>query len=187
MIGKGTEGSRRTDANNDEEGRNTRETAKDHGDDESEEISGAQEMAMHELWELIWFVVGAGAAIPLTYLWTLHSRRLNAIEERLRAEKAESYQRGKDAALEGLTFERFESTSRRGIIWKSTSRVVSERVMLNGIPITPFYEYAIQIDETLDPKELGHVADAVRVSMGLPSLAEFGVKALPEKVAKKLS
>ena len=88
--------------------------------------------------------------------------------------------------MQELTFERFESTARRGFIWKSTHRVVSERALLNGIPITPFYEYEVQIDETLDPKELGHVADAVRASMGLPSLAEFGVKALPEKAAKKL-
>ena len=125
-------------------------------------------------------------AIPLTYLWTVHHRRLNAFQETLKFEKAASYQQGKDAAIEGLTFERFESTSRRGIIWKSTSRVVSERALLNGIPITPFYEYEIQIDETLDPKELGHVADAVRISMGLPALSELGVKTLTEKTVKKL-
>lgn len=141
---------------------------------------------MSQVWGLVWFLIGFGAAIPLTYLWTVHRRRLNAFEERLRAEMAESFQKGKQAAMQELTFERFESTSRRGIIWKSTHRVVSERALLNGIPITPFYEYQVQIDETLDPKELGHVADAVRMSMGLPSLADFGVKALPEKVAKKL-
>jgi hypothetical protein len=141
----------------------------------------------NQLWGLVWFVLGFGVAIPLTYLWTVHRRRLNAFEETLRSEKAESFQQGKDAAMQGLTFERFESTSRRGIIWKNTSRVVSERVLLNGIPITPFYEYAVQIDETLDPKELGHVADAVRVSMGLPSISEMGVKALTAKALKKLS
>lgn len=137
--------------------------------------------------ELVGFVVGLAVAVPLTYLWTVHHRKLNAFEERLRAEKAESFLQGKEAAIRGLTFERFESTSRRGIIWKNTSRVVSERALLNGIPITPFYEYEVQIDETIDPKELGHVADAVRISMGLPSLAELGVKALPEKVVKKPS
>jgi hypothetical protein len=141
---------------------------------------------MNHLLGFAWFFLGFGTAIPMTYLWTVHHRRLNAFEERLRSEKAESFQQGKDAAMQGLTFERFESTSRRGIIWKNTSRVFSERVLLNGIPITPFYEYAVQIDESLDPKELGHVADAVRVSMGLPALAELGVKALPEKAAKKL-
>ena len=141
---------------------------------------------MNQLWGLMWFFIGLGVAIPATYLWTVHRRRLNAFEETLKFEKAASYHQGKQAAIEGLTFERFESTSRRGIIWKSTSRVVSERALLNGIPITPFYEYEIQIDETLDPKELGHVADAVRISMGLPALSELGVKTLTEKTVKKL-
>jgi hypothetical protein len=141
---------------------------------------------MDQLWGFVWFFIGLGVAIPVTYLWTVHRRRLNAFQETLKYEKAASYQQGKDAAIEGLTFERFESTSRRGIIWKSTSRVVSERALLNGIPITPFYEYEIQIDETLDPKELGHVADAVRISMGLPALSELGVKTLTEKTMKKL-
>jgi hypothetical protein len=141
---------------------------------------------MNQLWGLIWFVVGFGVAIPGVYLWTVHHRRLNAFEETLKSEKAASFQQGKEAAIQGLSFEQTVCNSRRGIIWKSTYKVVSERVLLNGIPITPFYEYAVQIDESLDPKELGHVADAVRVSMGLPSLAEFGVKALPEKIAKKL-
>lgn len=141
---------------------------------------------MNQLWGMMWFFIGFGAAIPLTYLWTVHYRRLNAFEETLRSERAEAFQRGKDAAFHDLTFERFESNSRRGLIWKSTHRVVSERALLNGIPITPFYEYEVQIDETLDPKELGHVADAVRVSMGLPALSELGVKALAEKSVKKL-
>lgn len=141
---------------------------------------------MDQLWGFVWFFIGLGVAIPVTYLWTVHRRRLNAFEETLKFEKAASYYQGKQAAIEGLTFERFESTSRRGIIWKSTSRVVSERALLNGIPITPFYEYEIQIDETLDPKELGHVADAVRISMGLPALSELGVKTLTEKTMKKL-
>jgi len=135
---------------------------------------------------LIGFLVGVAVAAPFTYLWTVHTRRLNAFEERMKAEKAESFQQGKDAALESLTFERFESGSKRGFIWKSTYKVVSERALLNGIPITPFYEYEIQIDETLDPKELGHVADAVRISMGLPALTELGLKALPEIAEKKL-
>ena len=141
---------------------------------------------MNLLWGVVWFLVGFGAAIPVTYLWTVHRRRLNAFEETLRSEKAESFQQGKDAAIQGLTFEQTVCTSRRGIIWKSTYRVISERALLNGIPITPFYEYEVQIDESLDPKELGHVADAVRVSMGLPALSELGVKALGEKAAKKL-
>ena len=140
----------------------------------------------NQLWGFVWFFIGFGLAIPMTYLWTVHHRRLNAFEERLRAEKAESFQKGKDAAIQGLTFEQSVSTSRRGVIWKCTYRVVSERALLNGIPITPFYEYAVQIDENLDPKELGHVADAVRVSMGLPSLTELGVKTLTEKTMKKL-
>lgn len=138
------------------------------------------------IWGFVWFVIGFGAAVPLTYLWTVHRRRLNAFEETLKAEKAESFQKGKEAAIQGLTFEQTVSTARRGIIWKATYKVVSERALLNGIPITPFYEYAIQIDETLDPKELGHVADAIRVSMGLPALSELGVKTLSAKVAKKL-
>lgn len=141
---------------------------------------------MNLLWGLIWFVVGAGVMIPLTYLWTMHYRRLNAFEETLKAEKAASFHEGREAAMKSLTFEQSVSTSRRGFIWKSTYKVVSERALLNGIPITPFYEYHVQIDETLDPKELGHVADAVRMSMGLPSLSEFGLKALPEKEVKKL-
>jgi hypothetical protein len=141
---------------------------------------------MNLLWGVVWFFVGFGAAVPLTYLWTVHRRRLNAFEERLKSEKAESFQQGKDAAIQGIGFEQTVSTSRRGIIWKSTYRVVSERALLNGIPITPFYEYEVQIDESLDPKELGHVADAVRVSMGLPTLSEIGVKVLGEKTAKKL-
>lgn len=142
---------------------------------------------MNELWGFLWFAIGFGVAVPLTYLWTVHHRRLNSFEEKLKAEKAESFQQGRDAAIQGLTFERFESTSRRGIIWKSTSRVVSERMLLHGIPITPFYEYEVQIDETLDPKELGHVADAVRMSMGLPAVADMGVKLLTDKALKKLS
>lgn len=141
---------------------------------------------MNQLWDVVWFVVGFGVAVPLTYLWTVHRKRLNAFAETLRAEKAEAFQRGKDEAMQGFSFERLESTARRGIIWKSTSRVVSERILMNGIPITPFYEYSVQIDETLDPKELGHVADAVRVSMGLPALTDLGLKALPKKAAKKL-
>lgn len=141
---------------------------------------------MNLVWGCLWFAVGFAAAIPLTYLWTVHRRRLNAFEERLKAEKAESFQQGKDAALESLTFERFESNSRRGFIWKSTYKIVSERALLNGIPITPFYEYEIQIEETLDPKELGHVADAVRISMGLPALTDLGLKALPQITEKKL-
>ena len=141
---------------------------------------------MNPLWGIAFFFFGFGIAVLLTYLWTLHHHGLNAFEEKLKAETAEAFQRGKDAAIAGLTFERLESTSRRGLIWKSTSRVVSERMLLNGIPITPFYEYAIQVDETLDPKELGHVADAVRVGLGLPALSELGMKALPERAEKKL-
>lgn len=141
---------------------------------------------MNQLWDVVWFVVGFGMAVPLTYLWTVHHKRLNAFTETLRAERVEAFQRGKDDAMQGFSFERLESTSRRGIIWKSTSRVVSERILMNGIPITPFYEYSVQIDETLDPKELGHVADAVRVSMGLPALTDLGLKALPKKAMKEL-
>jgi hypothetical protein len=141
---------------------------------------------MNQLWGLMWFFIGFGTAIPVTYLWTVHYRRLNAFEETLKAEKAASFQQGKDVAIQGLTFEQTSCNARRGIIFKTTHRVISERALLNGIPITPFYEYAVQIDETLDPKELGHVADAVRVSMGLPALSELGVKTLTEKTAKKL-
>ncbi|MFZ0663715.1 MAG: hypothetical protein WAM66_13550 [Acidobacteriaceae bacterium] len=141
---------------------------------------------MNLIWAPVCFLVGFGIAIPLTYLWAVHRHRLNAFEETLRAERVEAFQQGKDDAMRGFSFERLESTARRGIIWKSTSRVVSERILLNGIPITPFYEYSVQIDETLDPKELGHVADAVRISMGLPALAELGLKALPGKAVKKL-
>src|ERR1700739_2911168 len=143
--------------------------------------------AMSLIWGLVWLVVGAAVAVQLTYLWTLHNHRVNAFEEKLRAEKAASFHEGREAAMKSLTFEQSVSTSRRGFIWKSTYKVVSERALLNGIPITPFYEYHVQIDETLDPKELGHVADAGRMSMGLPSLSELGLKALPEKTAKKLS
>lgn len=142
---------------------------------------------MNPLWGLMWLLVGIGIAIPATYVWTLHYRRLNAFEETLKAEKAISFQQGKEAAIQGLTFEQTVSNSRRGLIWKSTYKVVSERVLLNGIPITPFYEYAVQIDESLDPKELGHVADAVRITMGLPALSELGVKSLGESAAKRLS
>ena len=117
---------------------------------------------MNQLWGFVGFFIGCGVAIPMTYLWTVHRRRLNAFEERLKSEKAESYQQGKDAAIQGLSFEQTVCNSRRGIIRKRIYRVVSERALLNGIPITPFYEYEIQIDESLDPKELGYVADAVR-------------------------
>jgi hypothetical protein len=141
---------------------------------------------MNQWWGLVWFLIGACAAIPMTYLWTVHHRRLNAFEERLKAEKAESFQQGKDVAMQAVTFEQTVCSARRGIIFKRLYKVVSERALLNGIPITPFYEYEVQVDEALDPKELGHIADAVRVSMGLPSLAELGVKTLPEKAAKKL-
>ncbi|MFZ3217661.1 MAG: hypothetical protein WA192_16500 [Candidatus Acidiferrales bacterium] len=141
---------------------------------------------MSLFWGCVWFAVGFAAAVPLTYLWTVHHRRLNAFEERLRSEKAESFQQGKEAAIQGLSFEQIESNSRRGIIRKRTYRVISERALLDGIPITPFYEYEVQIDENLDPKELAYAADAVRASMGLPGLAELGLKALPEKAAKKL-
>ena len=141
---------------------------------------------MDQVWYVVWFVVGFGAAVPLTYLWTVHHKRLNAIEERLRAEKAEAFQQGKDSVSQNITFERMASTSRRGLIWKSTYQVITERALLNGIPITPFYEYATQVDEGLDPHELGHVADAIRTSVGLPSLTEMGFKALPKKAAKEL-
>lgn len=142
---------------------------------------------MNLIWGLVCFLVGVGIAAPVTYLWTVHHRRLNAFEERLRSEKAESFQQGKDAAIQGLSFERIESSARRGIVRKRIYRVVSERAMLNGIPITPFYEYEVQVDENLDPKELAYVADAVRVSMGLPAIADLGAKALAEKAVKKLS
>ena len=142
---------------------------------------------MNLLWGCVWFFVGFCAAIPMTYLWTVHHKRLNAFEERLKAARVESFQEGKDEAMRGFTYEQSVCNSRRGIIWKSTHKVVSERIMLNGIPITPFYEYSVQIDETLDPKELGHVADFVRVSMGLPALSELGAKALPVKAVKELS
>lgn len=137
-------------------------------------------------WMLLTFVLGIGFAVPLTYLWTVHHKRLDAFEEKLRAETAEAFQKGKDAAIQSLTFEQTVSTSRRGLIWKSTYKVISERALLNGIPITPFYEYAMQIDEGLDPHELGHVADAIRTSVGLPSLTELGVRSLPEKAANKV-
>lgn len=141
---------------------------------------------MGHLWYAVWFVVGFGASVPLTYLWTVHHKRVDAFEERLRAEKAEAFQAGKDSAAQNITFERMASTSRRGLIWKSTYKVISERALLNGIPITPFYEYAMQIDEGLDPHELGHVADAIRTSVGLPSLSDLGLRSLPEKIANKV-
>lgn len=141
---------------------------------------------MSHLWYLVWFVIGFGAAVPLTYLWTVHHKRVDAFEERLRAEKAEAFQAGKDSAAQNITFERMASTSRRGLIWKSTYKVISERALLNGIPITPFYEYAMQIDEGLDPHELGHVADAIRTSVGLPSLTDLGLRSLPEKAVNKV-
>lgn len=142
---------------------------------------------MNLAWGLVFFILGFGIAVPLTYYWTVHHRRLNAFEEKLKAVKTEAFQAGKDEAMRGFTYEQSVCNSRRGIIWKSTHKVVSERILLNGIPITPFYEYSVQIDETLDPKELGHVADFVRVSMGLPALSELGVKALPGKAVKELS
>lgn len=141
---------------------------------------------MGQMWYAVWFVVGFGAAVPLTYLWTVHYKRVDAFEERLRAEKAEAFQAGKDSAPQNITFERMASTSRRGLIWKSTYKVISERALLNGIPITPFYEYAMHIDEGLDPHELGHVADAIRTSVGLPSLTDLGLRSLPEKAANKV-
>lgn len=142
---------------------------------------------MNPLWGIAFFFMGFGVAVPLTYLWTVHNRRLNAFEETLKAARAEAFQEGKDEAMRGFTYEQSVCNSRRGIIWKSTHKVVSERILLNGMPITPFYEYSVQIDETLDPKELGHVADFVRVSMGLPALSELGAKALPGKGVKELS
>ncbi|HEV2463483.1 MAG TPA: hypothetical protein VGT04_06745 [Acidobacteriaceae bacterium] len=141
---------------------------------------------MNLIWALVWFIMGFGIAVPMTYLWTVHHRKLNAFEERLRAEKAEAFQAGKDSAPQNITFERMSSTSRRGLIWKSTYKVISERALLNGIPITPFYEYAMHIDEGLDPHELGHVADAIRTSVGLPSLTDLGLRSLPEKAANKV-
>ncbi|MGB7191682.1 MAG: hypothetical protein WBD10_16215, partial [Acidobacteriaceae bacterium] len=60
---------------------------------------------MNQLWYLMWFVIGFGAAVPLTYLWTVHHKRLNAFAETLRAEKAESFQKGKEAAMRDITFE----------------------------------------------------------------------------------
>lgn len=141
---------------------------------------------MNLIWALVWFIMGFGIAVPMTYLWTVHHRKLNAFEERLRAEKAEAFQAGKDSAPQNITFERMASTSRRGLIWKSTYKVISERALLNGIPITPFYEYAMHIDEGLDPHELGHVADAIRTSVGLPSLTDLGLRSLPEKAANKV-
>lgn len=137
-------------------------------------------------WVVLAFAVGCGFAVPLTYLWTVHHKRVDAFEERLRAEKAEAFQAGKDAAAQNITFERMASTSRRGLIWKSTYKVISERALLNGIPITPFYEYAMHLDEGLDPHELGHVADAIRTSVGLPSLTDLGLRSLPGKAANKV-
>lgn len=127
---------------------------------------------------MIWMAFVAGFVVggAFAYLFTIHIKKLNAVDERLRAEKAESYHQGKLAAKEEISVERNEYIRRHGIFRKQKSMVISERIIFEGIPITPFYDHERPFDEHIDASELGMAADAVRVMAGLPDLSKMGFR-----------
>ena len=127
-------------------------------------------------WGMLLFGVVCSSA--LTYLWTVHFHGLNAVQERIRAEGLEAREHGKRAVLDDLHIDREVYVRRGGLIRKRKSLVISERVMLGNLPITPFYETERLYDEELDAKELQIAADAARTIAGWPSLGEVGVKVL---------
>ncbi len=137
---------------------------------------------------MIWLTFLAGTLLgsAFTYFLTIHFKKLNAIEERIRAEKLESYHEGRIATKGELTVERNSYVKQKGIIHKVESVVITERILLEGIPITPFYEQEHRVDEHIDARELGLVADKIRVMAGLPDLTKMGFGVIQKSLNKRI-
>lgn len=138
---------------------------------------------------MIWIalVVGIGLGSIFTYFVTLHAKKLNAVEERIKAEKMVSYEEGRLASREELAVEREVYTRRRGLVRKVKCIVISERILFGGLPITPFYEQERPFDEHIDGNELGMAADVVRGLAGLPDLKKMGLRVIQKPLKKVLS
>ena len=63
---------------------------------------------------------------------------------------------------EMVTVERSKSVQQRGWIWKTKYEIVTERFHKGDIPITPYFEHKLQIDQRIDPAELEMTTDAAR-------------------------
>lgn len=133
---------------------------------------------------LVGALIGAALGSLITYLLT--SRFNLAVDQRIRAEKLESFEEGKIASREEIAVEREVYLRRKGMIKKVKSVVVSERILLGGLPITPFYEQERPFDEHLDADELGTAADVVRGLAGLPDLKKMGLRVIQKPLKKRL-
>lgn len=92
--------------------------------------------------------------------------------------KGEAREEGRRSVLEDLHVEREVFVRRKGIVRKRRLVVISERIVIGKLPITPFYEYERQFDEELDMKDLDVIANAARILTGLPDLTDVGLRVL---------
>ena len=102
-------------------------------------------------------LVGAAITAPVTYL-IIHSPQ--------KSTSIEAFYKGKQAAIKEISMERLADFRQEGIIRKRYYLVIQERLMHNGLPMSPFWEHKFLISDKLDQ------SDVLVITEGLSSIAE---------------
>jgi hypothetical protein len=122
-------------------------------------------------------VFGAAIAAPTAYILTARFKKLNS---------AVAFYEGKEAALREFRVERFVTPREQGLIWKEYFVVISERLILQDRPVSPFWEHKIPVREELDTKAIEELtaclAKATDKLLGLAGLRAIVSEFLKSKV-----
>ena len=97
-------------------------------------------------------LVGAAIAAPTTYLITVHWKKLNS---------AIAFYEGKEAALKEFRVERVVTPRVEGRIWKDYFVVISERLLLQERPVSPFWEHKIPVNQELDTRAITELTNCL--------------------------
>jgi hypothetical protein len=132
-------------------------------------------------------LLGAAIAAPATYILTTKFKKLSV---------AIAFYEGREAGLKEFRVDRVVTPREEGRIWKDYFLVISERLTLHDMPVSPFWEHKIAVAQKLDTKTiqeltecLTKVADKLLGQAGLRAIvSEFlssrGGDALKRQVSK---